>query len=109
MTPSPHNMVSISSEDEMEKGKSNCLDQETNKSNTSSEDAGLEETESKRPAWDNKVQYLMAALGFAVGLGNIWRFPYLCKKNGGGELMCCPSLSQAFNEKLSCDLSWNSW
>ena len=42
-----------------------------------------------RPNWDNKIQYIMAALGFAVGLGNIWRFPYLCKKNGGGSLFLC--------------------
>ena len=40
-----------------------------------------------RPTWDNKFQYIMAALGFAVGLGNIWRFPYLCKKNGGGKII----------------------
>lgn len=39
-----------------------------------------------RPAWDSKLQYVLAQVGFSVGLGNVWRFPYLCHQNGGG--MC---------------------
>lgn len=38
-----------------------------------------------RPAWNSKLQYILAQVGFSVGLGNVWRFPYLCQKNGGGE------------------------
>lgn len=38
-----------------------------------------------RPAWSSKAQYILAQVGFSVGLGNVWRFPYLCHQNGGGE------------------------
>lgn len=38
-----------------------------------------------RPAWDSKLQYVLAQVGFSVGLGNVWRFPYLCHQNGGGR------------------------
>ncbi|CAH2221151.1 sodium-dependent neutral amino acid transporter SLC6A17 [Pelobates cultripes] len=40
-----------------------------------------------RPAWNNKLQYILAQIGYSVGLGNVWRFPYLCQKNGGGAYM----------------------
>lgn len=39
----------------------------------------------ERPAWDSKLQYVLAQVGFSVGLGNVWRFPYLCHQNGGGK------------------------
>uniref|UniRef100_A0A3Q3WRL1 Transporter n=1 Tax=Mola mola TaxID=94237 RepID=A0A3Q3WRL1_MOLML len=43
--------------------------------------------EEERPAWNSKLQYILAQVGFSVGLGNVWRFPYLCQKNGGGAYL----------------------
>ncbi|KAB0392474.1 hypothetical protein E2I00_015477, partial [Balaenoptera physalus] len=45
------------------------------------------EVEDERPAWNSKLQYILAQVGFSVGLGNVWRFPYLCQKNGGGAYL----------------------
>jgi len=43
----------------------------------------------ERAAWSNKMQFFLSIIGYSVGLGNIWRFPYLCQQNGGGESQVC--------------------
>ncbi|XP_070830096.1 sodium- and chloride-dependent betaine transporter-like [Chaetodon trifascialis] len=40
-----------------------------------------------RGQWTNKKEYFLVVAGNVVGLGNVWRFPYLCYKNGGGAFL----------------------
>ena len=57
----------------------------------------------KRSSFTGKIGFVLAAAGSAVGLGNIWRFPYLAAKYGGGIfLLVYLILAVTFGFALMC-------
>lgn len=62
-----------------------------------------EEKMTDRGQWGNKLEFVLSVAGEIIGLGNVWRFPYLCYKNGGGEC------SDLFILSLVCSLTaWST-
>ena len=53
-----------------------------------------------RGNWSNRAEYFLSSMGFVVGMGNIWRFPYKCYVYGGGKRF----IEQAFYVCKCCEL-----
>ncbi len=47
----------------------------------------MDKNTSNRGQWASNIGFILAAAGSAVGLGNIWKFPYLAGANGGGAFV----------------------
>lgn len=56
-------------------------------SDTASYSGALEGANAKRGLWSSRFAFILAATGSAVGLGNIWKFPYVTGENGGGAFV----------------------
>lgn len=52
----------------------------------SSSDGDLDaDDEANRDTWGNPIEFLLSCISMSVGLGNVWRFPFVAYENGGGR------------------------